>query len=145
MDVDRAFGQGLLLGQIVIHCEHIRAGGKLAAQIGCDRENLELACDAIRREGCQFIVEDNVSPERVAVWIYQKWIAETLIRSLDREAAPSPSSAVIAGKLFGYSDHEIEQYVTGQFPSEHLKATSESKSSQRRDSGIAGWRKVQVC
>ena len=134
INADAAFGRGLLLGQIIIHCEHIRTGGKLAAQIGCNRDSLSFACDAIKQEGCRFIVRsDDEETERVSVWIYTKAIAETLIRVLDQENAPSPSGAVISGKLFGYSDAEIEDYVTKHFPS--ITGGIGSMSNSLRDSG----------
>jgi hypothetical protein len=141
---ERAFGLGLLLGQIAVHCEHVAAGGKLAAQIGCDQENIEVACAAIKNAGCNLIVDDSKN-ERASVWIFKKAIAATLIRALERETAPSPSGAVISGKLFGYSDHEIEEYVTGQFPSEQLRAISESGPNSLRDSGTGDSRMARVC
>jgi hypothetical protein len=142
---ERAFGLGLLLGQIAVHCEHVTAGGKLAAQIGCDQENIGVACEAISKAGCHLIVDDSSKSERASVWIFKKAIAATLIRALEREPAPSPSGAVISGKLFGYSDHEIEEYVTGQFPSEQFRATSESEPNSLRDSGTGGSRMARVC
>jgi hypothetical protein len=42
---------GLLLGQIVTHCEHIQAGGKLAAQIGCSRNQLSLPSKRSKAKG----------------------------------------------------------------------------------------------
>jgi uncharacterized protein (UPF0333 family) len=59
---------------------------------------------------------EEVSTDRVSVWIYRKAIAETLIRVLGKENAPSLSGVIISGKLFGYSDNEIENYVTEHFP-----------------------------
>lgn len=118
LETDKAFGLGLMYGQITVHCEHVLSGGKLAAQLGCSRDNVGLACDAIKREGCQFIVEED-APDRVSIWIYKKAIAKTLIRVLEKESAPSLSGAIISGKLFGYSDNEIENYVTEHFPSTH--------------------------
>ena len=109
---------------------------KLAAQIGCSRSNVGLACEAIEREGCQFIVEQ-VSSERVSVWIYRKAIAETLIRVLGKENAPSLSGAIISGKLFGYSDNEIEKYVTEHFL-QPITAGLGSESNSLRDGGTDG-------
>ena len=143
-DPDEYFGLGLLLGQIVTHCEHIKAGGKLAAQVGCDRSQLAIALDAIRREGCISIVEADTDSDRVSIWLYQKAIAEALIDSLNRGNAPSQAEIVIAGKLFGYSDNEIEDYMTRHLPAT-IKATSESESSQRSDSDTDGLRKAQGC
>ena len=136
-DTDKAFGKGLLLGQIVTHCEHILAGSKLAAQIGCNPENLKLACGAIEQEGCRFIVNSNDADGRPSIWIYKKTIAETLIRVLDKENAPSLSGAIISGKLFGYSDNEIENYVTEHFP-QSITAGLESASNSLRDGGTDG-------
>lgn len=132
-----AFGQGLLLGQLVTHCEHILAGSKLAAQIACSPENLKLACDAIQQEGCQFIVNSNEADGRPSIWIYKKAIAETLIRVLDKENAPSLSGAIISGKLFGYSDNEIENYVTEHFP-QLTTAGPESEPNSLRDLDTGG-------
>ncbi|MGD0793395.1 MAG: hypothetical protein ABR920_16630 [Terriglobales bacterium] len=134
LNTDKAFGMGLMFGQIAVHCEHVLSGGKLAAQIGCSRDNVGLACDAIRREGCQFIVDEKVSSDRVSIWIYKKAIAETLIRVLDRESAPSLSGAIISGKLFGYADNEIEDYVTEHFP-QSITAGPESEPNSLRDLG----------
>jgi hypothetical protein len=136
-DADRAFGLGLLFGQIVIHCEHVLSGGKLAAQIGCNRDSLGLACEAIQREGCRFIVDSHPTKDRASVWIYKKAIARTLIGLLDQENAPSLSGAVISGKLFGYSDDEIENYVTEHFP-HSITARTGSEPNSLRDSGNEG-------
>jgi hypothetical protein len=140
---EEAFGLGLLLGQIVTHCEHILAGGKLAAQIACNRNHLAIAIDAIRKEGCEFIVDADV-PERVAVWMYKKKIAATLIAELNQKNAPSQADMIVAGKLFGYSDCEIENYVTGQITAS-LTGASGSESSRRSDSDTDGLRKAQGC
>lgn len=137
LDTDKAFGLGLMFGQIAVHCEHVLSGGKLAAQIGCNRDNVALACDAISREGCQFIIGEEVSPDRTSVWIYKKAIAATLIRILDKENAPSLSGAIISGKLFGYSDNEIENYVTKHFP-ESITAATGSESRVLHGAGNAG-------
>jgi hypothetical protein len=136
-DTDKAFGQGLLLGQVVTHCEHVLAGSKLAAQLGCSPENLKLACDAIQQEGCQFIVNLNEAEGRPSIWIYKKAIAETLIRVLEKESAPSLSGAIISGKLFGYSDNEIENYVTEHFP-QPITAGPGSESNSLRDADTDG-------
>jgi hypothetical protein len=138
IDAEKAFGLGLLFGQIATHCEHVVAGGKLAAQIGCNLNDIEIVRKAITREGCQLIVEMDEDTERASVWIYKKAIAETLIRALAKENAPSPSGAVISGKLFGYSDHEIENYVTEHFHRERITAVSESTSKLLRDSDTDG-------
>ncbi len=131
-DPDEYFGLGLLLGQIVTHCEHIQAGGKLAAQIGCARNQLAIAIEAIQREGCLCIVETEPLSDRVGVWLYAKAIAETLIAELNKSNASSPADVIIAGKLFGYSDHEIEDYVTRQLRASP-KAISESEPNRRSD------------
>jgi hypothetical protein len=94
LETDRAFGLGLMYGQITVHCEHVRSGGKLAAQLGCSRDNTGLACDAIKREGCQFIVEEDAS-DRVSIWIYKKAIAETLIRVLKTQKLGEVLSRII--------------------------------------------------
>jgi hypothetical protein len=134
LNTDKAFGLGLMFGQIAVHCEHVLAGGKLAAQLACNRDNVGLACDAIRREGCQVLVEEQDSPERVSLWIYRKAIAASLIRILDKENASSLSGAIISGKLFGYSDNEIENYVTKHFP-ESITAATGSEPSVLHGSG----------
>jgi hypothetical protein len=128
MSVDAAFGRGLLLGQIAVHCEHVVSGGKLAAQIGCQKESVETAIQAIISGGCSYIIEGVGSPDRVAVWIYKRPIAAVLIEQLKNKTAPSAADLVITGKLFGYSDHEIESYVTGQAGLATVRATSGSES-----------------
>jgi hypothetical protein len=145
-DIDEAFGKGLLLGQIMTHCEHVLAGGKLAAQIGCNRSHVEIAVDAIAKEGCSYIVEEIPDhPERRAVWIYKHSIAALLIGELSNKNAPSAADVVITGKLFGYADHEIENYVTGQSQVATLTATSASRPNPRCGSGIGGLRRARGC
>lgn len=142
---ERAFGRGLLLGQIVTHCEHVRSGGKLAAQIGCQRDSIQIAIEAIRGEGCSYIIEEGVAADRVAIWIYKHSIAATIIRELSSKTAPSAADVVITGKLFGYSDHEIERYITGQCQVANLTATSGLESKPRCGLGRRGWRKARGC
>jgi hypothetical protein len=143
--VEVAFGRGLLLGQIITHCEHVLSGGKLAAQIGCQRDSIETAIAAIADEGCSYIIEDGATEGRVAIWIYKHSIAATVIQELSNKTAPSAADIVITGKLFGYSDHEIERYATGQCQVANLTATSGSESKVRCGLGRRGWRKVRGC
>src|ERR1700678_1755090 len=79
INVEAAFGRGLLIGQIAVHCEHVVSGGKLAAQIGCQKDCVETAIQAITSGGCSYIIEEAGSPDRVAVWIYKQSIAAVLI------------------------------------------------------------------
>lgn len=136
------FGLGLLLGQLTIHCEQVKTGIKLAAQIGCSLSDLDLVLTTAKQEDCKFIVVKNQEFNRASVWLYQKKIAEILIEELEKETAPSASDIVIAGKLFGYSDHAIEEYIMKQFSSQQVKEVFESAPNSPHDWGIDGLRKV---
>ena len=138
MEIDAAFGRGLLIGQIAVHCEHVVSGGKLAAQIGCQKECIETAIQAIISGGCSYMVEEGGSSDRVAVWIYKHSIAAMLIEELRNKTAPSAVDVVITGKLFGYSDHEIESYITGQASLATARATSGLESMPHCDSDKRG-------
>jgi hypothetical protein len=128
-DKDDAFGQGLLLGQIMTHCEHILAGGKLAAQIGCPTNYVQFVKEAIEKEGCLALIDGEPGPGRVAVWMYKREIAGILIQFL-QQCESDPASQFVAGKLFGYSDHEIDHFLLSQELPKDLRAVSVSAPNQ---------------
>jgi len=98
-----------LFTQIAVHCELICAGVRLAAQVGCNRDDMPEAIHAITVHRCLFLVEENTE-ERVGIWIYKSPVARILIDGL-RDIKPSRFSKVVAGKLFGYSDAEIGNFI----------------------------------
>ncbi len=102
-----------LVGQITAYCEQVNAGAKLCAQLLCIERYLPLAMEMIEREQCRCFCRE-VSPEAVAVFIYKYDFVELLIEELlisNDGDIPSASRVWASGKLFGYSDFEIWQYL----------------------------------
>jgi hypothetical protein len=136
------FALGFVLGQTNVYAEQVRTGAKLAAQLGCGKNHLADVMAAVQQEGCEALVEDR-EHDRVAVWIYRLPFVRTLIEQMPNKATPPTASEVwAAGKLFGYSDSEIEAYLQSHGL---LRSASDSESSQRPCSGMSGLRTEQGC
>jgi hypothetical protein len=122
------FTRGFVLGQATAYIEQVNAGAKLAAQIGCSKEHIKEIIDAATRDGCGTIVEYR-EHGRSAVWIFRAPFVREIIAELGKNATPPSAAGVWAmGKLFGYSDSAIGDYLQ-----EHklITSASDSESNQR--------------
>jgi hypothetical protein len=103
-----------LHGMTAGYCQLIRLGGKLVAEVTFDQKSLPVVKDAIAEEKCQAIFTEVDGYERITAWIYKYPFVADLIKEwflADPERMPTAFSIWATGKLFGYSDREIESYL----------------------------------
>ena len=103
--------EGFLAGQAVAYCEMVRRGVRLAGQLDVPADECARLLMVVQREGC---LGHSVQRDegRAAVWIYRDERIKRLIDSFET-AAPCPSHSAIwgMGKLFGYGDQDILDYL----------------------------------
>ena len=129
------FALGFVLGQATAYIEQIRAGAKLAAQIGCAVEHVRPVVEAAERDGCYTIVEYR-GVGRSGVWIFRSDFVRSVIEEFGKNATPPTAAGGWAmGKLFGYSDCAIGEYLQLH---KLVTSASDSESSPRPCSGSSG-------
>ena len=108
------YAEGFLAGQAVAYCEMVRLGIRLAGQLDVPLDACARLVLLVQREGCKARVVS--SRDRAAIWIYYDGRVERLIDALDGITAPMPSDVAIwgMGKLFGYSDLDVLDYLTSR-------------------------------
>lgn len=122
------FALGFVLGQAAAYIEQVIAGAKLAAQIGCATEHVRRVIEAAEQDGCHTMVEDR-GDGRSGVWIFRSAFVRNIIEELGKQATPPTAAGVWAmGKLFGYSDPAIGEYLQAH---KLITSASDSESSQR--------------
>ncbi len=102
-----------LLGQVTAYCEQVNAGAKPCAQMLCLKKYLPFVEKNVKQEKCMIMYKD-VPADVVAIFIYKYDFVKPIIEELliDRdEGTPSAFQIWATGKLFGYSDYEISQYL----------------------------------
>lgn len=137
-----AFALGFVLGQTTAYIEQVIAGAKLAAQIGCANEYVQDVVDCAVRDGCLTLVEDRECG-RAAIWIFRAPFVRDLIDEFNKSATPPTAAGVWGmGKLFGYSDSAIGDYLQ-----QHglIRSASDSESNQHLCSGKSDSRTEQEC
>lgn len=97
-----------VLGMICSDC-YMVLRGKLCACEAVKSSYLEVVCSAIEKHGLKHIVCE-LNKEWVAVYIYEQWYMEEVIRSLP-EKPKTLFEHWILGKAFGYSDEAIGQFL----------------------------------
>jgi hypothetical protein len=108
-EVDR-YISGFLAGQAVAYCEMVSRGVRLAGQLDVPAESCPALVELVQREGCKAHVVPRDG--RAALWIYRDERIEKLIHALDGTVPMPPCVAVWGmGKLFGYSDRDILDYL----------------------------------
>lgn len=100
---------GFLAGQIVAYCERVRTGMSLACEISFPRQHADTLIHLVEREGCRSTVDPD-NDERVTLWIYRNDMARVLIEQL-QSTCPTELSMWSTGKLFGYSDREVVNFI----------------------------------
>jgi hypothetical protein len=101
--------EGFLCGQALAYCEQIRTGARLVAQLAFDASYERQVLARIRAEGCRVRIERRSG--RVSVWIFRRARVERLIRAFSH-APPSVIGLWGMGKLFGYGDREVTEFIS---------------------------------
>lgn len=106
----------IVFGQIITYCEQIQRGSKLVAEIGFAEKDTHLIQETINNEGCKAIFDLNRGYGRATVWIYKYDYVALLIDQLfmknrNRQGKLSALEIWTTGKLFGYSNYEISNYL----------------------------------
>lgn len=120
--------EGFLSGRALAYCEMVERGVRLAGCFDCDADYLDAVLEVIATEGCKVIVKHQKEVARASVWIYRHPRVESLIHALEDLPGPSPLTVWATGKIFGYGDVEVLDYLP------LITSATESESSQRRDS-----------
>lgn len=120
----QAYVRGYLAGQATAYCEMISRGVRLAGQLTLPKEYLEDLVALVKREGCE-VLACPVNDERVTLWIYMEPAVRELIDDL--QSVPASRLGVWGmGKLFGYADCEVINFLKGSSSS----ASTEEPSSR---------------
>jgi hypothetical protein len=130
------FLRGYLIGQAAAYCEMVCRGVRLAGQLCVPPEYADDVSAFISGEECKVAVYP-LSDERVTLWIYREKSALALIDDL-RSAPTSKVGVWAMGKLFGYADCEVIDFLERSF-----KSASISESNPLPSSGTVGSRTEQ--
>jgi hypothetical protein len=107
------FQRGYITGVAVTYCEAIRTGTKLVAEIGCNSAFKSLIEQTVKTEGGRVRFVDWGNGE-ITAWIFEDDMADFLAEQVMQRgdgASPTPLSIWATGKLFGYSDNRIMEYL----------------------------------
>ena len=112
-DQSTAFARGFVLGQANVYVEQVNAGTKLAAQIGCHARHVPAVREMVEKEGCRIVIDEQRGEGRVAIWIFKHSFVEIIIAEMSHAKTTPPTAAGVwaMGKLFGYSDSAIGDYL----------------------------------
>jgi hypothetical protein len=132
MGTDR-YIEGFLDGQAVTYCEAVRLGSKVAAHLVCDAAHAERLAALIEREGCGVMIEPQAQGRRASLWIYRHPVAAQLIVRL-QSANRTEVEMFAMGKVFGYADHAVLDYMQ----SNRATSVSAAESSPRLSGGTDG-------
>lgn len=100
---------GFLAGQAVAYCERVNTGCSLIAQLVCPNAQVGTLIALVAQEGCKSTVERHKFG-RASIWIYRNKLAKRLIGDLQSVTA-SALGMWSMGKLFGYADHEVFNFI----------------------------------
>jgi hypothetical protein len=101
--------EGYLAGQVVAYCEQVKTGSRLAGQINCPSVYISKLIPLVAQEGCKSAIE-RLNSRRVSLWIYRDKLAKRLVDHL--QSAPTSELGIWSmGKLFGYADREIVNFI----------------------------------
>lgn len=103
--------EGFLAGQVVAYCERVNTGSSLAAQLACSKIYADKLVRLIAQEGYKSLVRP-YKPDRVALWIYRDKLVKRLIdQARSGPESPSERDMWSTGKLFGYADREVVNFI----------------------------------
>ena len=104
---------GFLDGQAVAYCEMVCRGVRLAGQLDVSADACVRLVALIEREGCMARVVGGES-DRAAIWIYRDAAVERLIDAITEIPMPADAAVWSMGKLFGYGDRDVLDYVAAR-------------------------------
>jgi len=108
----RAFSQGDTLGRILTYCECVRTETKLLAEALVNRRDIDWVEKLIADEGCLCIIDRAHSEDYVEVHLFKHLWIKQILEERKREDAPKIAlNNWITGKLFGYSDNAIAEFL----------------------------------
>jgi len=103
---------GDLDGTLYTYIEAVQSGCKPIAAFGVLKRHLGHVVEIIEREGLQYVVEP-WTEDRIYLYLYRESYLGEIIATLD--SLPGGISKTFrvwaSGKLFGYSDHDIKEYL----------------------------------
>jgi hypothetical protein len=128
---------GFLAGQAVAYCEMVCRGVRLAGQLDVPTAACAELVPLIEQEGCSVRVM-SLDHDRAALWIYRDKRVERLIQELS--AAPMPSDVAIwsMGKLFGYGDGDVLDFLASTSVSGARSSLRLCSGKPHSDTGSAG-------
>lgn len=118
---------GFLAGQAVAYCEMVCRGVRLAGQLDVPAQACAELVALVQQEGCVARVV-SLDRTRAAVWIYRDKRVERLIEALHEIPMPSDIAIWSMGKLFGYADADVLDFLAST-------SVSAAESSPRLCSG----------
>jgi len=109
----QAVERGYLIGKVEAYCEQIRAGAKLLAELGFDGRHTKMVKEMVAASGCKLALDFRRGQNRPVAHIYKYAFVKRLVETWLGPSSKPPTGAGIwaTGKLFGYSDFEIAQYL----------------------------------
>ena len=139
LEVSEDYLLGDLDGTLFTYIEAVKTECKPVAAFGILKRHLDHAVEVIEREGLRYLVEP-WTEDRVQLYLYgDAYLGEVIatLGSLPKET--SKTFRIWArGKLFGYSDHDIKEYleerslVNASPPGGNGTATSASRSGSNQ-------------
>ena len=97
-----------LKGQIYTYCELV-IRGKPAAIISIQDRYIEIAIDIVKSNKLYYLLEE-LTEEWKVLWIYKERYMEEIIKKMPEEPKTVYDHWVL-GKIFGYSDEAIKEYL----------------------------------
>lgn len=110
--VSARYIEGFLAGQAIAYCEMVSRGVRLAGQMDVPAKYAAKLRALVEQEGCLARLQRR-DRGRVALWIFSIEGVDRLIDALEKAPMPSDVAIWSMGKLFGYGDWDVLNYVRG--------------------------------
>lgn len=99
-----------IIGELEAYCYMIHRGGKPAASVAIQDRYLETAASIVESHGLKYHVEE-LSPGWKTFWVYQYPHILDVIKALP-QAPETVFDHWALGKLFGYSEESIQNFLS---------------------------------
>lgn len=115
MHSQEQFSIGDVTGRTLEICYQVRNGAKPAGQIGVPTELIPVVKEIVQGEGCACIIDD-VGYGRASIEIFKSRHIQLVIETLRqiRGSVPEAFSLWCSGKLYGYSEQAITEFLLEQ-------------------------------
>lgn len=112
------------------YCQAIQFGSRIAAQISVPNDCLEEVLNAIAVSGPKrldsVVWPENENEARFDVWVYSHPAVRLLIEACHHKTTPpSPWDMWAMGKVFGYGDLEVLDFITKNLAAESQNASQD--------------------